>query len=65
MFTSSQKRKTVAELAPSDFDALIAENNQAENPVAGSSKAPKIQPKKLAEIKTCLRKQFLSDLTKS
>ena len=62
MTTRSQKRKAVAELVLEDFEASVAENSQTENLVA--SKFPKIQAEKLDEIKTSLRKEILSDLTK-
>ena len=64
MTTRSQKRKAVAELASGSFEFPINENNQVENPIAGSSKSPKIQSEKLDEIKTSLRKETMSDLTK-
>ena len=62
MTTRSQKRKAVAELVLEDFEASVAENSQTENLVA--SKSPKTQAEKLHEIKTSLRKEILSDLTK-
>ena len=64
MTTRSQKREAVAELAPGEFEASVAENNQPENSVAGPSKSPKIQTEKVDEIKTSLRKEIMSDLTK-
>ena len=48
-----------------EFEASTSENNQTETYVAGPSKSPKIQPEKLDEIKTSLRKEILSHLTKS
>ena len=39
-------------------------NNQSENPVAGTSKSPKVRTENLEEIKSPLRKVILSDLTK-
>ena len=62
--TRSQKRKAVAELASGDFEASIAENNTTENLVAGPSKNPRIEPENLEEIKTSLRREIMTDLTK-
>ena len=62
--TRSQKRKAVAELVSGEFEASISENNLSEGLVAGPSKSPKIQPEKLDEVKTYLRKEVMSDLTK-
>ena len=64
MTTRSQKRKAVAELASGEFEASNFENNLVENLVAGPSNSPKIQPEELDEIKTSLRKEIMSDLTK-
>ena len=64
MTTRSQKRKPVAELASGEFEASTTENIQTESYVAGPSKSPKVQPEKLDEIKTSLRKEIMSDLTK-
>ena len=64
MTTRSQNRKTVAELVSGEFEVFAAENTQSENCVASSSKSPKIQSEKLDEIKTSLRKEIMSDLTK-
>ena len=64
MTTRTQKRKAVAELAPGEFEASVAENSLPENLAAGPSKSPKIQTEKLDEIKTSLRKKIMSDLAK-
>ena len=64
MTTRSQKRKAVAELVSGDFETSITENFPPETLVASSSKIPRIEPENLAEIKTSLRKEILSDLTK-
>ena len=64
MTTRSQKRKVVAELDSGDFEASIAENNSSENLVAGPSKTPNVEPENIEEIKTSLRKDIMSDLTK-
>ena len=55
----------MAELVSGEIEASPAENNQSESYVAGPSKSPKIQPEKLDEIKTSLRKEIMSDLTKT
>ena len=39
-------------------------NSQSENPVAGTSKSPKVRTENLEELKSTLRKEILSDLTK-
>ena len=62
MTTRSQKRKTVAELVSGEL--RLHQNNQNEIYVAGPSNSPKIQSEKLDEIKTSLRKEIMSDLTK-
>ena len=64
MTTRSQKRKAVAELVFGDFVTSVAENAPSENLVASSSKVPRVEPKSLIEIKTSLRKEIMSDLTK-
>ena len=64
MTTKSQKRKAVTELASGDFETFIAENNTTENLVAGLSKNPRIEPENLEEIKTSLRREIMTDLTK-
>ena len=64
MTTGSQKRKAVAELVSGDFETSITENFPPETLVASSSKIPRIEPESLAEIKTSLRKEIVSDLTK-
>ena len=64
MTTRSQKRKTVAELVSGDFEASLAENNSTENLTASSSKNPRLELENLEEIKTSLRKEIMSDLTK-
>ena len=64
MTTRSQKKKAVAELVSGDFETSIPENFPPETLVASSSKIPRIEPENLAEIKTSLRKEIMSDLTK-
>ena len=64
MTTRSQKRRVAAELVSGDFEASVTQNNPPENLVASSSKSPRMQPKNLDEIKTYLRKEVMSDLTK-
>ena len=64
MTTRSQKRKAVAELISGDFEASLAENNSTENLIASSSKNPRLELENLEEIKTTLRKEIMSDLTK-
>ena len=64
MTTISQKRKAVAELVSGDFEASITENTPSENLIAGSIKVLRVEPESLEEIKTSLRKERMSDLTK-
>ena len=64
MTTRSQKSKAVAELVSGDFEASLAENNSTENLIASSSKNPRLELENLEEIKTTLRKEIMSDLTK-
>ena len=64
MTTRSQKRKAIAELMSGDFEASLAENNSTENLIASSSKNPRLELENLEEIKTTLRKEIMSDLTK-
>ena len=64
MTTRSQKRKAVAELVSGDFETSIAGNTPSENLIAGPSKVPRVEPENLEEIKTSLRKEIMSDLTK-
>ena len=64
MTTRSQKRKAVAELVSGDFEASLTENNSTGNLIASSSKNPRLEPENLEELKTTLRKEIKSDLTK-
>ena len=43
---------------------MTSKNNLFENFAAGPSKSPKLQPERLDEIKTSLKKEIMSDLTK-
>ena len=64
MTPGTQKEKAVAELVSGDFEVSGDENIQSEIHVACSNKSPKMQPEKLDEIKTSLRKEIMSDITK-
>ena len=64
MTTRSQKRKAIAELASGDFETSLAENNSTENLIPSSSKNPRLELENLEEIKTALRKEIMTDLTK-
>ena len=64
MTTRSQKRKAVVELASGDFETPVVENNSNENLIAGPSKNPRMETENLEEIKTSLRKEIMTDLTK-
>ena len=62
--TRSQKRKVVAELVSGDFETPVNENIPSEDLVAGPIKSLRVEPENLDEIKTSLRKEILSDLSK-
>ena len=64
MTTRSQTRKAVAELVSGELEASVVENDLSEKLVAGPSKTLRFEPENLDEIKTSLRKEILSDLTK-
>ena len=64
MTTRSQKEKAVEELVSTEMETPITEANQNLNPVAGSSKSPRVITENLEEIKSSLRKEITSDLTK-
>ena len=56
MTTRSPKREAVAELVSGEFEASVAENCLPQNLVAGPSKALRVEPENIDEIKT-LRKE--------
>ena len=62
--TRSQKKKAVAELVSGDFEAPVNENIPSDDLISGSSKTLRIEPENLDEIKTSLRKELSSDLSK-
>ena len=64
MTTRSQKRKAVEELVSTEIETPIPETSQNLNPVAGTSKSPRVLTENLEEIKSSLRKEIMSDLTK-
>ena len=64
MTTRSQKRKAAEELISTEIETSLPENTSSVNPVAGTSKSPKISADNLEEIKLSLRKEIMSDLTK-
>ena len=64
MTTRSQKRKAVAELVSGDFEASLNENGSIENLIPSSSKNPRLELENLEEMKTTLRKEIMTDLTK-
>ena len=65
MTTRSQKRKAVEELVSTEIEIPIPETNQILNPVAGTSKSPRVLTENLEEIKSSLRKEIMSDPTKT
>ena len=64
MTTRSQERKTVEELVSTEIETPKPETSQNLNPVAGTSKSPRVLTENLEEIKSSLRKEIMSDLTK-
>ena len=64
MTTRSQKRKAAEELISTEIETSLPENTPSVNPVAGTSKSPKITSDNLEEIKSSLRKEIMSDLTR-
>ena len=64
MTTRSQKRKAAEELVSTEIETPLPEISQSENPVAGTSKSPRVISENLEDIKTTLRKEIMSDLTK-
>ena len=64
MTTRSQKREAVEELVFTEIETPIPETNLNLNPVAGTSKSPRVLTENLKEIKSSLRKEIMSDLTK-
>ena len=63
MTTRSQKRKAVEELVSAETETPIAGSSQNVNPV-GTSKSPNVHTENLEEMKSALRKEIMSDLTK-
>ena len=64
MTTRSEKRKAIAELVSGDFETPVKENISSEDLIAGPTKTLRFEPENLDEIKTSLRKETLSDLSK-
>ena len=64
MTTGSQKRKATTEVASGELEASSAETYQVKSCVSSTSKSPRIQTLNLDEIKTCLRREIMADLTK-
>ena len=64
MTTRSQKRKAAEELISTEIETPLPENTPSVNPVAGTSKSPKVSADNLEGIKSSLRKEIMSDLSK-
>ena len=64
MTTRSQKAKAVEELVSFVQEIPLGGNNQSENPVAGTSKSPKVRAENLEEIKYTFGKEISFYLTK-
>ena len=65
MTTRSQKWKAVEQLISAETESPSAGNSQNINPVAGTSKSPKVHAENLEERKSTLRKEMMSDLAKT
>ena len=64
MTTKSQKRKAVNELVSAKIETPLTGNSQSIDPVLGTSKSPKVHTENLEQMKSFLRKEIMSDLTK-
>ena len=64
MTTRSQKRKAVEELVSTEIETPVPEISLSENPVAGTSKSPRVISENLENIKSALRKEIMTDFTK-
>ena len=64
MTTRSQKRKAAEELISTEIETPLPENTTGENPIVGTSKSPRVTTDSLENIKSVLRKEIMSDLTK-
>ena len=65
MTTRSQKRKAVGKLVSAGQETPLNGNIQSENPVAGTSKSPKVRTENLKEKNLLLGKRFYLTLQKS
>ena len=64
MTIRSQKRKAFEELVSAEIVTPMPECNQNSNPIAGTSKSPRVTAENLEEIKSSLRNKIMLDLTK-
>ena len=64
MTARSQKRKVVEELVSTEIETPIPETSQNLNPVARTTKSPRVLTENLEEIRSSLRKEIMSDLSK-
>ena len=60
-----EKRKAVEKLVSAEIETPLAGSSQSINPVAGTSKPPKVHTENLEEMKFTLRKEILSDRAKN
>ena len=65
MTTTSQKKKTVEELVSVNQETDLSANNLSENPVAGTSKSPKVRTKNLEGKNLLLKKRLYLTSQKS
>ena len=63
MTKRNQKKKAEVQQVSIDQETLLNGNDLHENPIAGTSKSPKVQAENLEDIKSTLGKEILSDLT--
>ena len=64
MTTRSQKRKAAVECVPTSLETLLAESSHVDDLVHGPSKNPRTHFENRDDIKSSLRKEIMSDLTK-
>ena len=64
MTVRSRKRKATVEPNPTNLETSLTDNNQTEELIPGPSKNPRTYSENLDDIKSSLRKEIMSDLTK-
>ena len=64
MTTSSQKREATVEPTPASLKTPLVENSQVGDLIPGLRKIPRAHSENLDNIRSSLRKEIMSDLTK-